>query len=103
MPELAEWDSFYLIVGSAAAALIGLQFIFMTLLANSRQRPGREAGAAFGTPTIVLFCVVLLISALVRAPWKSIAPVAALCTITGIIGGGLYHRGGSADAGTKDL
>lgn len=88
MPELAEWDSFYLIVGSAAAALIGLQFIFMTLLANSRQRPGRDAGAAFGTPTIVLFCVVLFAAALLRAPWKSVAPVAALCAITGLTGVG---------------
>jgi len=27
MPELAAWDSFYVIVGSAAGALIGLQFV----------------------------------------------------------------------------
>jgi len=88
MPELAEWDSFYLIVGSTAAALIGLQFIFMTLIAGSGRRPGLEAGAAFGTPTIVHFCVVLFIGAVLRAPWKTITPAALVCALTGLIGTG---------------
>ena len=35
MAELAEWESFYVIVGSAAGALIGLQFVVMTLLADN--------------------------------------------------------------------
>ena len=29
MPEFAGWDSFYVIVGSAAGALIGLQFVVL--------------------------------------------------------------------------
>ena len=33
MAELGAWDSFYVIVGSAAGALIGLQFVVMTLVA----------------------------------------------------------------------
>jgi hypothetical protein len=32
--EFAEWDSFYVIVGSAAGALIGLQFVVLTLIAE---------------------------------------------------------------------
>ena len=32
MTEFAEWESFYLIVGGAAGALIGLQFVVMTLI-----------------------------------------------------------------------
>ncbi len=31
MPALTEWENFYVIVGSAAGALIGLQFVVMTL------------------------------------------------------------------------
>jgi len=42
MPELMEWDSFYIIVGSAAGALIGLQFVVMTLIA---ERPPTHAAA----------------------------------------------------------
>ena len=34
MSELAEWDSFYVIVGSAAGALIGLQFVVIRLIAK---------------------------------------------------------------------
>jgi hypothetical protein len=86
MPELAQWDSFYVIVGSAAGALIGLQFVVMTLIADAPVLPAAEAGAAFGTPTIVHFSAVLLLSALLQAPWPTIAPVAVLCGAIGIGG-----------------
>jgi hypothetical protein len=51
MAELAEWESFYVIVGSAAGTLIGLQFVVMTLIAERPPLRAREAGAAFATPT----------------------------------------------------
>ena len=40
MLELKEWDSFCVIVGSAAAALIGLQFVVVTLIAEKPARYG---------------------------------------------------------------
>jgi hypothetical protein len=89
MAELAEWDSFYVIVGSAAGALIGLQFVVMTLIAERPPARAAEAGAAFATPTIVHFGAAFLLSALLRAPWHSIVPVAALCGIVGL-GGAVY-------------
>ena len=46
MSELAKWDSFYVIVGSAAGALIGLQFVVMTLVAERPPLRAAEAGAA---------------------------------------------------------
>jgi hypothetical protein len=82
---LSDWDSFYVIVGSAAGALIGLQFVAMTLMADRPIKRGAEAGAAFATPTIVHFCVVLLLAALLRVPWPAILP-AAICL--GVIGFG---------------
>ena len=45
-----------------------------------------EAGASFATPTIVHFCVALLLSALLRAPWKEIALVAAFWGLIGACG-----------------
>lgn len=86
MSLLAEWDSFYVIVGSAAGALIGLQFVVMTLIA---ERPPRAAlvGAAFSTPTIVHFGTALLLSAILRAPWQAITTIAALWGLIGISGG----------------
>ena len=74
MSELAPWDSFYVIVGSAAGALVGLQFVVMTLIAEKPPR-APEAGAAFATPTVMHFSSVLLLSALLRAPWASITLV----------------------------
>jgi len=67
MSEIAKWGNFYVIVGSAAGALIGLQFVVITLIA---ERP--PDGAAFGSSTIVHFSVALFLSALLLAPWQTI-------------------------------
>ncbi len=86
MSELTEWDSFYVIVGSAAGALLGLQFVVMALIAERPPLRAAEAGAAFATPTVVHFSTALLLSALLRAPWQSIAPAAALWGFIGLSG-----------------
>ena len=72
--SLADWGSFYVITGSAAAALTGLQFVVMALIPQTRARSDRSAVGAFGTPTIVHFCAVLLISASLSAPWHAALP-----------------------------
>ena len=59
MSELTEWNSFYVIVGSSAGALIGLQFVVLTLIAERPALRAAEAGAAFATPSVVHFGVVL--------------------------------------------
>jgi len=86
MTEFAAWDNFYLIVGSAAGALIGLQFVVMTLIAERPHLAVPEAGAAFATPTIVHFCAVLLISALTMVPWHSATSPRVLWGIMGFCG-----------------
>ncbi|TMH32389.1 MAG: hypothetical protein E6H63_02680 [Betaproteobacteria bacterium] len=86
MPELAEWESFYVIVGAAAGALIGLQFVVMTLIAENPPPRVAEAGAAFATPTIVHFSTALFLSALLRVPWHGIAPFASLWGLVGLGG-----------------
>jgi hypothetical protein len=89
MSELDKWDSFYVIVGSAAGALIGLQFVVMTLIADRPVPRMSEAAAAFSTPTIVHFSVVLLLSAVLRAPWDSVAAFAGAVGLIGL-GGVVY-------------
>lgn len=86
MPELTEWDSFYLIVGSAAGALIGLQFVVITLVAQRPPARAADAGAAFMTPTTIHFSSALLLSALLRAPWHGITFAAAAWGLVGICG-----------------
>jgi hypothetical protein len=86
MPGYEEWESFYVIVGTAAAALIGLQFVVMTLIAERPQMATAEAGAAFASPTVVHFSAVLLLSALLRMPWPSYTAVIWLWGTIGVAG-----------------
>src|SRR3954465_10951892 len=86
MPGFEEWESFYVIVGAAAGALIGLQFVVMTLLADKPGLASPEAGAAFATPNVVHFSAALLLSALMRVPWHSIEAAATGWGIVGFAG-----------------
>lgn len=87
MTPFAGWENFYVIVGSAAGALIGLQFVVITLLAGRPIGPGQQqAGAAFATPTIIHFSAVLLLSAGVNAPWRSMASLAWSLGLLGLAG-----------------
>jgi hypothetical protein len=89
MPELNAWDNFYVIIGSAAGALIGLQFVVMTLIAEKPQVGAGDAASAFGTPTIVHFGCCLLISALIQVPWTSLETGAGVGGAVGL--GGLAY------------
>lgn len=87
MTALTEWGNFYVIVGSSAGALIGLQFVVLTLIASRPIARGEaQAGDAFSTPSVVHFGVVLLLSAVVSAPWDGIGPVAVLWGLVGLSG-----------------
>lgn len=83
---LPAWDSFYIIAGSVAGALIGLQFVVIALIADSPRRTTSPEIAAFGTPTVLHFCAALLVSALVSAPWTSLAGVHLVLVACGIAG-----------------
>jgi hypothetical protein len=86
MSALSAWDSFYVIVGSAAGALIGLQFVVMTLMADRPTAGLSEAGGAFATPTVVHFSACLLLAALVRIPWPTPLYATSAAGAVGICG-----------------
>src|SRR5215813_9940974 len=83
---LAAWESFYVIVGSSGAALTGLQFVVIALIAEVRSGGSMKEIQTFGTPTIVHFCAVLLISALLSAPWQGLSSVQILLLACGVVG-----------------
>ena len=89
---LHQWQSFYVLVGSAAATLTGLQFVVIALVTQLRV-PNSSAGIdAFSTPTTVYFSTVLLLAAILCAPWEGLAAVAvviALCGVAGTLYSGL--------------
>ncbi len=87
MPPLNGWENFYVIVGSSAGALIGLQFVVITLIAEFPIVSDLErASGAFSTPTIVHFGAVLLLAAVISAPWHGIAGPAILWAALGLVG-----------------
>src|SRR5579872_5727428 len=86
MPQLTAWANFYVIVGSSAGALIGLTFVVITLLAQIRLREAEVGVAAFTTPSVVHFGTVLLLAAILAAPWPALAPPAVLLGLCGLAG-----------------
>jgi hypothetical protein len=83
---LAGWESFYVIIGSSSAALIGLQFVVMALVTETRRRSTMREIDAFGTPTIVHFSAVLLVSSIQSAPWPSLSSIGLVLGICGCAG-----------------
>ncbi len=83
----SAWESFYVIVGSSGAALIGVQFVVIALVATRRTLATADAIRAFGTPTLVHLGAALLASAIMSAPWPSLLPASvalALCGLGGL-------------------
>src|SRR2546422_10073706 len=91
---LKAWESFYVIVGSAAGALTGLQFVVMTLIAEAGAAPGRkESISAFGSPNVVHFCAGLLVASILSVPWSG------LCDSGGAVDRCAVARGVSCGGG----
>lgn len=90
MPEspLSSWENFYVIVGSSAGALTGLQFVVMALVSDTRRAANPEQISAFGSPNIVHFCVVLLQAAILSAPWPAMKDAVILLALVGALGMG---------------
>lgn len=87
MQALHGWENFYVIVGSSAGALIGLQFVVITLIVGTPAARTLESGsAAFATPTIVQFGAVLLLAAMLNVPWRQINDAAIFWGLLGLAG-----------------
>ncbi len=98
---LANWQNFYMIVGSSAGALTGLQFVVIGLLAQAGAAGSMREIRAFGTPTVFHFCSALLVSALMAVPWQSLGGFAVCLGVAGTLGvvyslGSFWHARKSA-------
>lgn len=83
---LVAWQTFFFMVGSSGAALTGLQFVVIALIAESSRRATTREIEAFGTPTILHFCAVLLVSAILNAPWQGLSRVSLALGACGVLG-----------------
>jgi hypothetical protein len=89
-----EWETYFLMVGSSAAALIGLLFVVVTLAGEAATRepaqpadPAVERGArTFVSPTVFHFSVIVVICAVALIPHFSPHAMAAVAAIAGLFG-----------------
>jgi hypothetical protein len=85
---LAAWQTFYVLIGSAAATLTGLLFVVVTLIAGVRASSPSLAFATFNAPNVVHFGAALLIAAILVAPWPALWPADLLLGLAGLGGVG---------------
>ena len=69
---LSQWETFFFLVGSSAAALTGLMFVVISLAADSSQPRTPDTVNAFASPNVIHFVAVFFLSALLTAPWRGL-------------------------------
>jgi hypothetical protein len=82
---LERWGNFYVITSTAAAALIGLLFVLITLAAERRRKELAKI-RIYLTPTVVYFGSVFLLAALLTFPDHTRVTATLCCCIVGGIG-----------------
>lgn len=86
---LQEWETFYEIIGSSAAALTGLMFVVVALSAQRRKVAvpgGAEALGSYATPTVTHFCAVVLLAAICATPRQTTGSLGACLMVMGVAG-----------------
>lgn len=89
--NLTDWQSFYVLLGSSAAALTGLTFVVITISAERGDLGGSASARLTGlrvfiTPTAVHFGAALWLSALMLIPGQRVLSLELLLAITGVAG-----------------
>ncbi|MBS0298296.1 MAG: hypothetical protein JSR45_18500 [Proteobacteria bacterium] len=82
------WENFYLTIGSAAGALIGLLFVVVTLTAGRDRQSALRGVSLYMTPTVLHFVTVLCASAVVTAPGLPLWLLVALIALAVAVGFG---------------
>ena len=79
------WDSFYLLVGGAAGALIGLLFVVATLTRGRDRDSALRGASVYMSPLVLQLAVVLVISALATAPSIGVRTGAVIMGICALV------------------
>jgi hypothetical protein len=80
------WDNYFVLLGTAAAGLIGLLFVVVTLSAGVERSRALRAGGIYMTPIAVHFGIVLSISACTLVPRLTPQQLAVLIAIFAVLG-----------------
>jgi hypothetical protein len=83
---LQGWDNFFIMAGTAAATLIGLLFVAVTVGTGFSRSSIEHGTRGFLTPTLIRFGGVLFLSLAVLAPWPSVWPIGIILSLGGLAG-----------------
>ena len=82
------WDSFFLLVGGAAGALIGLLFVVASLPTGIERHARLQAASLYMSPTVFHLAVVVALSGTAlapRLPPTAVSGLVGLCALIGVI------------------
>jgi hypothetical protein len=82
----AGWENFYLMIGSAAAGLIGLLFVVATLTGGLGADKAELGARVYLTPTVSHFAVVLAAAVVTAVPHLQPWPTGGLVAATALWG-----------------
>jgi hypothetical protein len=85
MNELERWANFYLTMSAAAATLLGLMFVVITLAAERRRGDAAKI-PIYLTPTVIYFASVLFLAALLTFPNHTRLTGTLCICLVGIVG-----------------
>lgn len=85
---MEEWHDFYMLIGTAAATLIGLMFVSASVGGGYMTEERRPGIRAFFSPTIFHFAAALVTCLVVLAPTQSWTSLGGLLLAWGLIGFG---------------
>jgi hypothetical protein len=80
------WDGYFTLVGTAAAGLIGLLFVVVTLTAGYDRAQAQRGQSIYMTPTMLHFAVVLAASAMTLVPGLTALRATALLAVATLVG-----------------
>ena len=85
-----DWESFYILIGTGAASLIGLLFVVVTLTQGRERSQTMKAISIYMTPIVIDFAVVMTTSAV------AVAPLSGAWTVVVLGAGALFGFGNAA-------
>lgn len=98
-PDLATlmqaWHDFYLLIGTAAATLVGLMFVSASVGGGYMTEERRPGIRAFFSPTIFHFAAVLVACLVLLAPkqsWEALGAILLGCGLAGLLYAGSVWR-----------
>jgi hypothetical protein len=96
---LERWANFYLLMAAAAATLIGLLFVVITLAAERRVEEAETKIRMYLTPTAIYFASVLGVAALLTFPNHTRLTAAFCICLAGVVG--LVYSGSNLIGGDR--